>query len=332
MPGNRRNPYRVRITVGWTKDPVTGKSKQRYATVGYYPTYKDASIALVRYHQNPLSLESGVTFAEVYRRWSEERYETAGESLIRSYTAAFKAVPMLHEIPFKDLRRNHLQNAVDNCGKNYPTLKNIKLLISLLFQYAIQNDLVEKDYAQYIDITRHKPDIDEQSSIHTDIKPDEIAALWSHTEDQTARQTLMLIYSGLRISEFCGLSEGDVDLDARIVTVRKSKTASGRRRVPIAMKTLPFWREHRFPQNTPASSDVRKAALSYRNRMKDLQAYGLEEHLPHDTRHTCATLLFNAGTDSYVTKRILGHAESDLTDNVYTHLSDEVLRNAIDKL
>ena len=332
MSGNRRNPYRVRITVGWERDEKTGKSKQKYATIGYYPTYKDASIALAKYHQNPLSLESGVTFAEVYRRWSEERYETAGDSLIRAYTAAYNAVPMLHDMPFKELRRNHLQNAVDNCGKNYPTLKNIKLLVSLLFKYALQNDLVEKDYSQYIDISRHKPDLDEIESIHTDIKSEEIADLWSHTDAETVRQTLMLIYSGLRISEFCGLSEGDVDLDARIITIRKSKTAAGRRRVPIAMKTLHFWREYKFPQNTPADSDVNRLVNQYRKGMKALTAIGLEEHLPHDTRHTCATLLFNAGTDSYVTKRILGHAETDLTDNVYTHLSDEVLLNAIDKL
>lgn len=332
MSGNRRNPYRVRVTVGWDKDPVTGKSKQKYATVGYFPTYQDASIALARYHQNPLSLESDITFEEVYKRWSEERYEKASEAVIRSYTAAFKAVPMLHPMAFKDLRRNHLQNAIDKCGRNYPTLQNIKLVIGFLYKYAIQNDLVEKDYSQYIDIAKHKPDLDEQSSIHTDIKPDEIAALWNHTDDETVRQTLMLIYSGLRISEFCGLTEGDVDLDARMLNIRRSKTAAGRRKVPIAAKTLEFWKNAKRPQKDLPASDIRNAVNSYRTRMKNLTAYGLEEHLPHDTRHTCATLLFNAEVNDYVLKRILGHAESDITDKVYTHLADEVLLNAIDKI
>ena len=332
MPGNRRKPYRVRITDGWDTDPETGRSKQVYRTIGYFATYQEASIALAKYHQNPLSLEPETTFEEIYRRWSAEKYEHASRSTVASYTSAYNAVPMLHPLVFKEIRRNHLQNAIDTCGKGYATLQNIKIVIGFMFRYAIQNDLVEKDYSKFIDIAKHKPDLDEQESIHTDVKPEEIAALWNHTDDAIARTTLMLIYSGLRISEFCALTRADVDLQARIINIRKSKTAAGRRRVPIALKTLPFWTEQKLPEKELSDSDINRIANNFRKSMNRLTAFGLEEHLPHDTRHTCATLLHNAAVDGYTVKRILGHHEPDITANVYTHLSDDVLLNAIDRI
>ena len=42
LSGNRRNPYVAKKTKGWEIDPKTGKSKQLYTVVGYYPTRKEA--------------------------------------------------------------------------------------------------------------------------------------------------------------------------------------------------------------------------------------------------------------------------------------------------
>ena len=46
LSGNRRNPYVAKKTKGWDIDPKTGKAKQLYITVGYYPTRKEALTAL----------------------------------------------------------------------------------------------------------------------------------------------------------------------------------------------------------------------------------------------------------------------------------------------
>lgn len=52
-------------------------------------------------------------------------------------------------------------------------------------------------------------------------------------------------------------------------------------------------------------------------------------HLPHDARHTFATLLDNAGANKVTIKRLIGHASKDLVDRVYTHKNLEELRKAI---
>lgn len=39
--------------------------------------------------------------------------------------------------------------------KNYPTLKNIKILFNQLYKYAMKNDICNKDYSKYVDIAKY---------------------------------------------------------------------------------------------------------------------------------------------------------------------------------
>jgi integrase len=55
-------------------------------------------------------------------------------------------------------------------------------------------------------------------------------------------------------------------------------------------------------------------------------------HLPHDCRHTCATLLANADVDKKIIQLILGHRSQDITDRVYTHKTLSQLIDAVNRL
>lgn len=56
------------------------------------------------------------------------------------------------------------------------------------------------------------------------------------------------------------------------------------------------------------------------------------KHRPHDTHHTCVSLLAAAGIDERIIKKIVGHAGQGVTENVYTHYELESLREAINKI
>lgn len=332
MKGNRRKPYRVRITTGFEIDE-NGAARQIQRTLGTYATYEEAVEALAAYNRNPVALEPGVTFAEIFRRWSAEKFPTVSRATEKSYQAAFRAVPSLHEREFRKLRRADLQNAVDTCGKAYPMLEIISVVIRGMYQFAMQNDLLDRDYSRYLDISRHKPAAPSEP-IHKAFAEQEIAALWAVQDAETAaRDTIAMIYSGLRIGEFLTLLADDIDTETRFITIRAAKTASGVRRVPIAQKTLPLWVSIRAERETPpqSSADSRYSAYSA-NLTRLCASLGIDAHKPHDTRHTTATLLRLAGVDPLVTKRILGHSTADLTERVYTHIPDETLLNAIDKI
>jgi len=62
--------------------------------------------------------------------------------------------------------------------------------------------------------------------------------------------------------------------------------------------------------------------------MKEL---GMEQYTPHYARHTCATMLREAGVADDLRKLILGHSSGDITDR-YTHVSDAMLVEAIDQI
>ena len=56
------------------------------------------------------------------------------------------------------------------------------------------------------------------------------------------------------------------------------------------------------------------------------------KHRPHDTRHTCISMLTEAGVDDRIIKRIVGHKGQGVTDIVYTHLELPIKLEAINKI
>lgn len=55
-------------------------------------------------------------------------------------------------------------------------------------------------------------------------------------------------------------------------------------------------------------------------------------HLPHDGRHTCATMLDNAGVNLKTSQLILGHSATSITTRVYTHKTIRQLIDAINRI
>ena len=52
---------------------------------------------------------------------------------------------------------------------------------------------------------------------------------------------------------------------------------------------------------------------------------------PHWCRHTFATMMKEAGADELAMRRIMGHADRNVTDH-YTHVDIDFLRHEIEKV
>ena len=128
LSGRRRKPYMVRKTT-------------------------EALQMLADYNNNPFDVSaSKITFKEVYERWSAEKFPTVSESNVKGYKASYKVCAPLYDKVFKEIKLAELQNVVDTCGKNYPTLRKLKVLLNQLYEYAMKNELCNKDYSEYVDI------------------------------------------------------------------------------------------------------------------------------------------------------------------------------------
>jgi hypothetical protein len=153
----RRNPWRVRITTGWDDN-----GKQQFKILGNYPTRTEAMKALVDYHENPYSIEQTITFSELYEKWSKEKFDYISHSNVNAYKASYAVCTPLYNMQFVQIRKTHLQAVVDTCGKNYPTLRKLKVLFNQLYKFANENNISDKDYSQFVDIAKHKEKTEEK--------------------------------------------------------------------------------------------------------------------------------------------------------------------------
>ena len=336
LPGNRRKPWAVRITVS-RKEGKDGLTHWKYKYLGYYETQAEALTALAHFNENPYDMDANkITFAEVFEKWSAEHYPKVSKSNVHGYNASYLLCEPIKSMRFNDIRKSHLQGVVDDCGKNYPTLRKLKVLFTMLYKYAMQNDICSKDYAQYVDINQYK----DRNPNKYDRKPfsnDEIETVWKWKEsNEYFTVILMLIYTGVRISELLDLKKENVNLEERWFDVIASKTEAGVRKVPIAKKMMPYF-EYWMTKNdceyllsTPEGNhfEYRNYYDSYWKPFVDQM--GMGDHRPHDTRHTCVTLLTAAGVDDKIIKKIVGHKGQGVTEIVYTHFDIQQLIDAID--
>lgn len=339
LSGNRRKPYLVRKTIGWKYDPVTKRKIQQFTVIGTTSTRAEGLQLLAEYNNAPFRCSvSSLSFEEVYKQWSLEKYPSVSASSRRCYQAAYELCQILYNRTFKDIRLIDLQYVADHCNKNYPTLKKLKILFNQLYDYAMKHDICTKNYAVYVDIQKYQSKNNIQY-LREKLSDSEIEHLWQRQDDRYCQIILMLIYNGVRISEFLELRKENVHLKERYFDVISSKTKNGIRCVPIAAKVLPFYKiwYNSVPSSLYLLHTNAGKPFSYRN-FYDHYYKPIVQDLainktPHCCRHTCISLLAAKGVEQTIIKKIVGHSSSmSLTEKVYTHFDIQELICAIDKI
>lgn len=336
LSGKRRRPFAVRITVGWNKN-----GKQLYEYLDYFPTRPEAMIALADYNKKPYDISSKkITFAELYKRYCDEyfyKFEQGVKKLkvsqetIYSYQMSYRLSGAIHDLTFVDIRKADMQEVIDNCDKSYETKKKIRTLFNQLFKYAMENDLVDKDYAAFVDLG-----VNDTVSSRSPFTQKEIKKLWKNIEDvKLVDAVLIAIFTGLRPGELVIIENANIKIEERYMT-GGTKTAAGRDRIiPINKKILPLIEKRMKEDQKYLISDITgiKNKARYDNYKKyfGLIMDHLEmKHKPHDSRHTFATLMDNADANKVSIQRIMGHASKSVTDKTYTHKDIEQLKIAVD--
>lgn len=332
----RRKPFKVMVTTGWSDD-----GKQHRILLGYYETLDKATVALAQYNDNPYDITAGkITFAEVYEKWSAQKYPVISESNVHAYKAAYKRCTFLYPKRFKEIGVDDLQYVVDTADFNYPTLRKLDSLFSQLYAYALIRRYTDTDYSKYVDIRKFK-DKNPNKRNRTAFTASEIAKIKALDSEDVARTVLMLIYSGMRIGEFLNLKKADCHLDEQYIDVVSAKTNNGIRKVPISDKTMTYWRYfYEKPDSEylvtmdgrDFSNDKGYTAYkdTYWSPFMELLEFGKRDI--HETRHTCSTMLYAAEVYEAKIARILGHMGKTIAENVYTYLDIQELIEAINKI
>lgn len=326
LSGNRRKPYAARIQSGVTKG-----GNVAYKYLGYYKSSQEAIQALIEYNKNPYDLAlANATIADIWDIFKQRRFGVISDSGRRIYTAAYSHLSPIHNAAIKDLKTYHLQNLIDSVDRGWQTKSHIQTLLHQMFDIAIELDIIEKNYAEFI-----KKDSRPKSEMHKAFTSDEIKLLFNSVFSEVWADTvLIMIYTGMRPSEMLKIRIEDIHLQEKYM-VGGLKTKAGKGRViPINDKVYPFI-SRRYNTENEFLIEYKGKPLRYDIYAKDfkqlMDALGME-HLPHDGRHTFASIANTAGVNPVTVKLIMGHSSQDITERVYTHKAIDELLAAVNIL
>ena len=278
------------------------------------------------------------TFAEMYDKWKRYRNslpDKIGKSTWRNYEIAFNHLADLHHKKFNALRTDEVQECINKwtCKSN-STVSNIRTALNNMYKYALMNNYIEKDLSQFFVYSWVEP----SEQIHSRYTDEEIAVLWANLYVvNNVDLILITIYSGLRPTELLEITTDNVHLDEQYM-VGGIKTEAGIDRViPIADKILPliknrYDKNKRFLVNNKYGNHYTYGSYvsaNFNTVMNRLQM----QHLPHDGRHTFASLMDNVGANEVCLKLIMGHSmKNDVTKGVYTHKTIPQLIEEVNKI
>ena len=354
---NLRNPFRAYVTVG--KDSQGRCIQRPLKPQTYFPTYNEAYAALIEYNKNPYDLDRDLTVKQLYEKWIDTYFKTLkSKSGTRTITSAWRYCSTIYDMRAKDIRARHIKGCMDNgtvTDKNgvkhasANTKEKIKSMFNLMFDYALEFELVDKNYARTFKLSDEVVnEAEEAKKPHIDFTDEEIQTLWNHVDDlQYVDIVLFQCYSGWRPQEIGLLELKNVDLENGFITGGMKTPAGIDRLVPIHPKIKAIVeRNYTLAQEIGSDylfnctdththrSSYKMTYDKYRHRFDDIcQALELNpEHRAHDPRVQFITMAKRYGVDEYAVKYMVGHQIKDVTEAIYTKRKPEWLQTEIRKI
>ena len=316
LKGKRRRPYQAIITTG--KEWRNGKVVRVQKSIGCFATRREAQFALDEFIRHNINLDyRNITFAEIFEIIKDD----FTPSMKHPMQAAFRKCLYLHDKRIIDIRKMDLDIVANNAaGLSKSSQTNISIVIKQVFRWAMENDVIIKDYSGMLSFKDTATSQRRQAYTEAEIK----TVLSSGTDVHK-----ILLYSGMRINELINMKSADVYEESGILCfhVTNSKTAAGLRTIPVHSSIMDLI-------NTDGTY-LLEPHHQYNYYLKKLHEWNRKHRMNrnyHELRHTFATYAKSCGMDEYARRILLGHAQKDITDSVYTHPQTENLKNQIELL
>lgn len=325
------------------------RGRQHTAT---FPTLAEAREAKGSRAAGDTRPASREPFEDYARRWLDSyRGRTArglAERTRRTYRRDLErwAIPFfrgrrLEEVEPPDVRAfvGHLERA----SLRPASIRAILAPVKAMYATAVEDGAIRFNPTRGLRIANSRDPVDDKEA--RALTRAELTRLLGHLPDEWRLLFELLAHSGLRISELIGLQWGDVEFeDRQRLRIRRQdcrgevgelKTEHSRRDVPLSPgMARRLWahgadrpgteRVFTSPHGLPLSDgNLRRRVL-----VPGRDAAGLPWVTFHSFRHTCASLLFEAGRDVKQVAAWLGHSDPAFTLRRYIHLMDEGVGDA----
>ncbi len=302
--------------------------------LGYYLTQAEAEAALPKDNKK-ITEEYNSTLQDIYESWSRTHFQNIGKKSIEGYEIAYKHLSPLCRQKMRDIRTDDFQRIVDNLvekGRSRSSCDKVRILANKLSKHALERDIINKNYAQFIKLPKEGK---REQEIFSD---KEIETLFKNRQSLTAQIILTFIYSGMRIEELFSIETKNVHLEERYM-IGGEKTEAGKDRIiPINEKIYPFIESWYNPNNKyllTNSKGGKKHARNFRERefypfLEEVGILSKDEKVrrltPHNARHTFSSKMVKAGARPELLQKIIGHANYETTIDTYTHFTEEDIK------
>ena len=221
--------------------------------------------------------------------------------------------------------------------------------IRIFFKYLSQKaGLIEINPAQNLENPKLDRRLPKYLSLDDSKKLLEVA---SDEDNRNAERDFAIITlflnCGIRLSELVGINKKDIDFsDCKLTVIGKGNKERTIYLNKACMKAIADYLEVRPTQGIKHDNKNSEKALFLSERRerisnrtvqhivtKELEKAGLDtrKYSVHKLRHTAATLMYQYGqVDIRALQELLGH-ESISTTEIYTHVNNEQIRNAVER-
>lgn len=312
------------------------KSKQGFATKRQAKDYGDVIVKDIKENLLLTNNEelANMTFIEFTRLYFDDMKDKLRPNSLKTYRNAIKHLHPIHNIKITDITASIIHSMVQEMplptqSKHYP-LRCLKTILSHAISHY--NLLPRNPVTNPIP---YKPKMTRKRIVTT-----EEIETYLNNSDPLSRYHVaikLLYYTGMRIGELLGLTWGDVDLDSMTISINKQwvridsnnthsfgqlKTKNSKRILPISMTLVTTLQEYKQQSTHNRVIPINSSSMLYVH----INTH-INNHSPHDFRHTYATKLLSSGVDIKTVASLLGDTVNTVI-KTYIHYSDEMRENA----
>ena len=245
-------------------------------------------------------------------------------------------------------------------GRGYSTVKTVRGVLRPAFQMAVDDDIIVKNPFGF----QLAGVVVNDSKTREAITREQMRKFLKFVHDDNTyckyyEAVYILFHTGMRISEFCGLTLKDIDLENRIVNIdhqlqrtsdmqyviQSTKTNADKRQIPITEDVARCFQAIIEDRGKPKKEQfvdgycgflyfdengMPLVALHWEHRFQrmvkkynEIYRIQMPNITPHICRHTYCSNQAKAGMNPKTLQYLMGHSEIGVTLDVYTHLGLE---------
>ena len=322
-----------------------------------YGKYSESSYTVLDLVERYVGLKTGV------RKSTQAGYKTVINVLKKEEFGSRK----ISDIRISDAKLWLIQ--MQKSGRGYSSIHTIRGVLRPAFQMAVDDDVLLKNPFEFQLATIIINDSIRREAIS---KKQERMFLKFVKDDPHFSKYYEGIYilfkTGMRISEFCGLTIRDIDMKDRTIDINHqlqrlsdmeyiiepTKTNAGKRVLPMTQDVYECFqtilKNRKAPKKEPMigkyvgflyldKNGMPMVALHWQKyfdhiceKYNKIYREQIPKITPHVCRHTYCTNMALAGMSPKTLQYLMGHSEIGVTLDVYTHVSFEDARDEVEKM